>query len=174
MTEPKYLLIGEILRPHGVRGELRMRILTDYPERVKNLPAIYLGKSANDTKPKKHHVKSARIHQDYLLLTLKEVPDRDKAELMRGLFVMVDIREAVPLEDDEVYLFQLIGMRVETEDGQFFGTITEVLETGANDVYIIDSAAHGEVLLPVLEDTVIKTDTDTKTVTIRLPEGLIP
>jgi 16S rRNA processing protein RimM len=173
MTPPKYLLIGEILRPHGIRGELRMRILTDYPERVKDLPSVFLGTSPQDQKPKKHHVKSARLHQDYLLITLKEVPDRDKAEMMRGLFVMVDIREAVPLEDDEIYLFQLIGMRVETENGEFLGTVTDVLETGANDVYIIDSPAYGEVLLPVIDGTITKTDTETNTMTVVIPEGLI-
>lgn len=171
---PKYLLIGEILRPHGVKGELRMRVLTDYPERLKTLKSVYLGKSPEAVDPAPHRLKSARMHQDFALLTLKDIDDRNKAEPLRGLFVLVDIKDAVPLDDDEVYLFQLIGMKVVTEAGDEIGTLTEVLETGANDVYIVKSPQYGEVLIPVIDETILETDTDNNCVIVRLPEGLLP
>ena len=114
-----------------------------------------------------------RLHQNYGLLKLLGVDDRNAADLFRELFVMVKTADAVPLADDEVYLYQLIGMTIKTEDGEILGTLTDVLETGANDVYIIKGGVHGEILIPVIPSVVLKTDTDTNTITVRLPEGLL-
>lgn len=171
---PKFLLLGQITRPHGVKGELRMRVMTDYPERIAKLRAIYTSPDPESTDPTERAVHSVRMHQDYALLTLRDVIDRNGADTMRDLFVLVDIRDAVPLDDDEVYLFQLIGMTVITETGEVIGTLTEVLETGANDVYVVNGERYGEVLIPVIDDAVISTDTDTNQVTVRIPEGLLP
>lgn len=171
---PKYLLLGEIVRPHGVRGELKMRVLTDYPERIAQLKAVYLATDPNAKRPARYTVSGLRMHQRDALLTLKQVEDRNQAELLRGMYVMVDVRDAVPLADDELYLYQLIGMEVRTVEGESLGQITDVLETGANDVYIVQGTAYGEVLIPVTDETIIKTDTDSGIVTVKLPEGLLP
>jgi 16S rRNA processing protein RimM len=171
---PKYLLIGEILRPHGVKGELRVRVLTDYPERLTQLKTVYTSTNPDDEHPQPRKVKHVRMHQDYALMTLQDVSSRNEAEFFRGLFVMVDLADAVPLEEDELYLFQLIGMEVETESGKKLGVISDVLETGANDVYIVDSPEYGQILIPVTDETLIETDTDANRVVMRLPEGLLP
>lgn len=174
MTNPKYLLLGEVLRPHGVRGEVRMRILTDHPERITELEAVYIGKSVEDSKVTTYTVEHMRGHQEYGLLKLKGIDDRDAADRLRGLFVMVDIANAVPLEEGEFYLYQLIGLRVETHDGQTLGTLTDVLETGANDVYVVQSPTRGEVLIPVLESIIVKTDIASGVVTVHLPDDFFP
>lgn len=171
---PDYLLLGEILRPHGVRGEVRVRLLTDYPERIGKLDTVYLGESADDRKPTPYKVQSFRMNTPYGLLKLREIPDRDAAERLRQLFVMIDIANAVPLEEGEFYLYQLIGMSVVLEGGAPLGTLVEVLETGANDVYIVDSPEHGEVLIPVIDETILSTDVSAGIMTVRLPEGLLP
>ncbi len=171
---PQYLLLGEIVRPHGVRGELKMRVLTDYPERIAQLEAVYLAATPDAKHPARYTVGGLRMHQGDALLTLKQITDRNQAELLRGMYVMVDVRDAVPLENDEVYLFQLIGMEVRTIDGESLGKITDVLETGANDVYVVQGSAYGEVLIPVTSETIIRTDTDAGVVTIKLLEGLLP
>jgi 16S rRNA processing protein RimM len=172
-TPPPFLLLGKVLRPHGIRGELRVQLMTDYPERITKLSKIALGDSPETTKAKYYTVEFMRLHQDYGLLKLVGVNDRNAAELFRELFVMVKTKDAVPLADDEVYLYQLIGMTIKTEDGETLGKLTDVLETGANDVYIIKSDVHGEILIPVIPSVVLKTDTDTNTITVRLPEGLL-
>lgn len=171
---PKYLLLGEILRPHGIRGEVRMRVLTDYPERIGELETVYLGRHENDPDPKPYTVDSMRMHQQYVLLKLNGIEDRTIAERLRQLIVMVDIQHAVPLEEGEFYLFELIGLTVKTEDGETLGELVEVLETGANDVYIVASPEYGEVLLPAIESTIIKTDVANNEMIVRIPEGLIP
>lgn len=173
-SRPQYLVLGEILRPHGVRGEVRLRLLTDYPERIAALTSVYLGSDPQSPRLKRYHIEHMRMHQDYGLLKLQGVGERDDAERLRELLVMVHIDEAVPLEDDEVYLFQLIGMAVHTEAGEALGTVRDVLETGANDVYIVDSPQHGEVLIPVTEETILSTDVETGIITVSLPDGLLP
>lgn len=170
---PDYLLLGEILRPHGIRGELRVRMLTDYPERINDLEQIFLGKSVEST-PTPYEVEHLRMHQGFGLLKLVGVDDRNAAEGFRELFVMVDIAHAIPLADDEIYLYQLIGLQVQTDDGRDLGILTEVLETGANDVYIVKGDLYGEVLIPVLQDTILKTDIDARMLLVKLPEGLLP
>ncbi len=171
---PRYLLLGEILRPHGVRGELRMRILTDYPERIVELEQVYLGENPQVSDPDPYQAEALRMHQGYGLLKLRDVDTRNEAELLRQLYVMVSIEQAVPLEEDEIYLFQLIGLVVRTEQGERLGTIRDVLETGANDVYIVDSPDYGEILIPITEETHLETDLGAGHVVVRLPDGLLP
>ncbi len=173
MTNPKYLILGEILRPHGVRGELRMRMMTDYPERITSLQSVYLGAGPDAPIAKRHTVEHMRMHQGYGLVTLEAITDRDQAETVRGLFVMVRIEDAVPLEEDEIYLYQLIGMIVRTDDGLELGKITDVLETGANDVYIVNGTERGEILIPAIDEAILETNVDNGIMTVKLPDGLL-
>lgn len=171
---PEYLMIGEVLRPHGVQGELRIRILTDYPERIGELQTVYLGTDVESPTLKPYAVEGMRMHQNYGLLSLHGINTRDQADRLRGKFIMVDMEHAVPLEEGEFYLFELLGLEVHTVDGESLGTIIEVIETGANDVYVVQSQRFGEVLVPVTEETVLETNIAAGIVTVRLPEGLLP
>ncbi|MBI5666586.1 MAG: 16S rRNA processing protein RimM [Chloroflexi bacterium] len=171
---PQYLLLGKILRPHGVTGELRVHLLTAYPERLPDMETVYIGRDPESPDVTPHLIESVRFHQGNALIRLAGVTDRDQADRFRQLYLMVAIADAVPLEDGEVYLFQLIGMAVQTQDGETLGTITDVLETGANDVYIVDSPRYGEVLIPATDHTIIKTDAANRLVIVDLPEGLLP
>jgi 16S rRNA processing protein RimM len=105
---------------------------------------------------------------------LTDIDDRSDADMLRGLMVMVKLEDAVPLEDDEIYLYQLIGMTVITDAGETIGELTDVLETGANDVYIVKSSTYGEVLIPVTDETILETNVDGRTIIVALPEGLLP
>ena len=171
---PAYLLIGEILRPHGVVGELKMRVLTAYPERLRELKTVFLADDPESGTPDSYTLDHVRFHPAYALIKLKEIPDRTAAERFRELFVLVAINDAIPLDEGEHYLFQLIGMTVETEAGESLGTLADVMETGANDVYVVESKEYGEVLIPATEHTILNTDTETRRITVRLPEGLLP
>ena len=171
---PDYLLLGEILRPHGVQGELKVRVLTDFPERIPEIPVVYIGAGVDVPNPRAVHVESMRMHQGFALIKFREVTDRTPAERLRGLFVMVRIEDAVPLESGEFYAYQVIGLAVHTEDGEDLGHITEILETGANDVYVVQGTRYGEVLIPVTTDTIVSTDIAGRQVVVRLPEGLLP
>ncbi len=172
--EPKYLLIGEILRPHGIIGEVKTKVLTHYPERLSRLKTVYLTPSPDSTKITEYALENVRMHQGYALLKFKGIDDRDQADLLRQLVVMVAIGDAIPLDEGEHYLYQLLGLTVQTESGEILGTLTEVLETGANDVYIVNSPRYGEVLIPATSETILSTDIAAKMMTVRLPDGLLP
>jgi 16S rRNA processing protein RimM len=173
-AQPLYLLLGEILRPHGVRGEIRVRVLTEYPERLPQMPQVYIGNSPEAPADRPFAIERARVQQDYALVKLSGIDTRDQAEMLRGQFLMVETKDAVPLEDDEIYLYELIDMTVVTEAGDALGRLMEVIETGANDVYVIDSPEYGEVLIPATPEVILSVDTVTRTLTVRLLDGLLP
>jgi len=170
---PDYLLVAEILRPHGVRGEVKLKLLTDYPERLAELESVFIGRSI-DGPVKPFRIEAIRAHQGFGLLKLAQIDDRDMAERLRGQFIMVAFEDAVPLEEGEFYLYELIDLEIRTEDGQPFGTLVEVLETGANDVYIIASPQHGEVLIPAVDEYVLETNIDAGYLVARIPPELLP
>ncbi len=172
--QPHFLLLGQVLRPHGVRGELKIRVLTDYPERMTELETVYVGADPQAAHPRGYRVEQIRPQNEYRLLKLAGIDTRDEANRMREMFIMVALQDAVPLEEGEFYVYQLIGLKVRTETGQDLGTLTEVLETGANDVYIVDSPAYGEILIPALADTILKTDVEAGVLVVKLPEGTLP
>ncbi len=173
-SHPDYLLIGEILRPHGIRGELRMRVLTDYPERIALMERVWLGTDETGRNAEAYPLESSRLHQNYALLKLVGIDDRTHAERLRELFVFVEFDKAVPLEDGEFYLFELLGLQVVTVSGETLGELVDVIETGANDVYVVQGQTYGEVLIPAIESVIIKTDIEGGQITVELPEGLLP
>ena len=169
-----YLILGKIHRPHGIRGEVRMSLLTDFPERLLDMETVFLGKSPTDKKLRMVELEDVRFHKRYALLSLSGVESRDAAERLKGQMVMIDLASAVPLEEDEYYLYQLIDLMVQTEAGKQIGRIKDVMETGANDVYIVKNDVHGELLLPAHEETILKIDIEAGIVLMTLPEGLLP
>ncbi len=170
---PPFLLLGRVLRPHGIRGELRIEVLTAYPERIVPEQRVYLGPDPADVSAARlYTIAQARRHQQYLILQFAEIGDRNAAELLREQYVMVAFEDAVPLEDGEYYLFQVIGLNVITTDGETLGNVKEVLETGANDVFVVHGP-RGEILLPVIDECVQDIDFDAGTITVRLLDGLL-
>ena len=162
-----------MLRPHGVRGEVRMRVLTENREQLLNLEYVYLADSPEDKRRVRLDVKKVRFNKAYALLTLAGCASRDDADRLRSKLVMIDQEQAAPLEGEQYYLFQLIGLRV-LSDNMEIGQVKEVLQTGANDVYIVENPAHGELLLPAHEETILSIDFETQVIRMSLPEGLIP
>jgi 16S rRNA processing protein RimM len=165
-------VVGQVLRPHGVRGEVRVKILTGYPERLEQHACFYLARPASPEAVRRYPVEQLRLHQDVLLLKLGGCDDRNTADALRGMLVQIPAAEAVPLEEGEYYLFQLVGMQVETEDGEHLGRVTQVLETGANDVYIVQGS-RGEMLLPAIEDVMVELDLESRRMVVRLTPGLL-
>ncbi|MBN1922262.1 MAG: 16S rRNA processing protein RimM [Anaerolineae bacterium] len=166
--EPRYLAVGRILRPHGITGELRAQILTDYPERLVRLRHLYVGAAY-----RRHAVQSVRFHQNLALLRLADITDRDTAETLRGQVVWVALADAAPLEEGEYYLHQLIGMQVSTEAGEALGEIVEVLDMpGANDVYVVHGL-RGEVLIPAIREVILSIDMEARQMVIHPLPGLL-
>lgn len=164
--EPRLLVIGEVLRPQGLRGEVRVRVLTDFPERLRVLKRVYLGQTL-----KPAIVESVRFHQGCALLKFAGYDDRTAADSLRHAWVQIPVEEAMPLEEDEYYFYQIVGLAAWTAQGEYLGRVQEVLATGANDVYII-RGPKGEILLPAIEEVVREVDLEAGRLTVVLPEGL--
>lgn len=149
-AEPEYLVIGKVLRPHGVRGELRIQMHSHHPSHLSQVETVYLGE---DHRP--HKLKSFRLHQRILLMTLEGFDDRDKADTLREELVSVKVDQAVPLEEGEYFYHQIIGLSVVTDEGEVLGAVAEIIRTGANDVYVVRGQG-GEVLLPAIRSVILK------------------
>ncbi len=172
-SEPPLMTLGQIVRPHGVRGELRMDIHTAYPERIVDLEQIYLAPARDVTNLTPYTLVKARPHRDIVLLTLEGITDRTQAEGLRGHMVMVPLAQGAPLEDGEIYLFQLIGLKVYTEGGDYIGQIEEIIETGANDVFLLRGSELGEILIPDTDEVVLEIDLEAEKMIINPIPGLL-
>jgi len=168
-SEPDFLVIGRIVKPHGIRGEVSVKVLTDFVERFDVLESIYLG---DDTALSEYAVEATRWHKERVLITFADVADREAAEKLRGLYLKIPIEEAMPLEPDTYYHYQLINLQVVTDQGEDLGRIVEIIETGANDVYVVQGE-KGEILLPATKEVILSIDLQAGQVTAHLLEGLM-
>jgi 16S rRNA processing protein RimM len=172
VVPPGYLAVGQIVGAHGLYGELKVEAYSDYPERFAPGKVLFLGEELEQVT-----VTTMRPHKTNLLVRLAEVDDRNDAEDVRGLWLYVPEAEAATLEAGEFWIHDIIGLRVVTVDGVEIGKITDVMATGANDVYVVraNPEINGgrDVLLPAIADVVEQVDLAQKTMVIRLLEGLI-
>ena len=159
------------MRPHGIRGELRVEVVTGYPERLGQHAFFCIGPPNHPEAVQRYPVEHMRWHRELLLLKLGGCDDRNAADELRGMLVQIPLEEAVPLEEGEYYHFQLIGVQVETESGEHLGKVVAVLDTGTHDVYVV-RGARGEVLLPAVDDVVLELDLDRKQMVVHLLPGM--
>jgi 16S rRNA processing protein RimM len=164
------MAIGNIVGAHGIRGEVTVELLTDYPERFRRGLEVYLG---NENEAIAVEIASARplAGKNRVLVKLASVPDRSAAELLRGQWLLIREDQAMPLAEHENYIHDLIGLRVETASGKVLGELTEVLVTGANDVYVV-SGEQGDLLLPALRSVVLSVDLARGLILVEVPDGL--
>lgn len=170
MTD-KMINVGEITGAHGIKGQVKVESLTDFPD-VRFAPGselfcAKLGKTVT--------VEAAGQHKGLYLLSLSGVDDRDVAQSLLHTYLQVSVDELPKLPEGEYYHFQLIGLDV-FEGEKLLGKITEVMQTGANDVYVITAQAGGkpdEILLPALKDCILGVDLAAGRMDVKIPEGLI-
>lgn len=164
------LKVGVITTTHGVRGEAKVYPTTDEPERFLELDYVLLD---TGRELRKLEIKNVKFFKNLVILKFKGVDNINDIEKYKGRDLWIPREEGQELEEDEYYIADLLGMSVVLEDGQKFGTLKDVMETGANDVYIIDSAEHGEVLLPAIKECILDVDLEKNIMTIHLMKGLI-
>ncbi len=166
----KFLRVGIISSVHGVHGEAKVYPTTDGPERFKKIKEVYM--TSDGTGPK-YKVLGAKVSKGLAIVKLEGIdsPETMMPYLKRELYISRD--QAQPLGKDENYIADLIGMDVFLEDGSSFGRLTDVLDTAANDVYVIESKEHGEVLVPAIKQCILDVDVMENRMTIHLLEGLL-
>jgi 16S rRNA processing protein RimM len=169
-TGTEFLTIGLITAPHGLRGEVRVRPETDFPERLATIKDVYL---IDGDRVRPAVAVGCRPHGAVLLMRFEGVDSLDDAERLRGAAVSIPRSAAAPLGPDTYYVHEILGMRVTTEDGRALGVVAEVLRTAANDVYVV-RGARGEILVPALRAVVRQVDRESREMRVTLPAGLEP
>lgn len=167
MTEP-LLAIARIVAPHGVRGELKAVVLTDFPDRFSATRKVWVG-----TLPTPFRVQHAQLSGGQVLLKLSGIDDRDQAEQLRGQLVQVPESKAVPLPPGRYYWHQIIGLEVRDQAGELLGQVADILETGSNEVYVV-RRAQGEWLLPATREVIKQIDLERGTIVVELLPGMGP
>jgi 16S rRNA processing protein RimM len=163
------LLIGQFTLPHGVRGQIKLHAITNQPEHLSRVKTIFVGEAL-----KPYRLQRAAEHKaSTLIVTLAGVTTRDEAETLRGQEVFIRQQDAAPLADDEYFLHDLPGLRVETVAGELLGLVKEVIETGANEVLVVTRPVGGEVLIPMIKDVVKQLDIAAGLITIEPLPGLL-
>ncbi|MFQ5886205.1 MAG: ribosome maturation factor RimM [Anaerolineae bacterium] len=161
---PRYLVVGKVVAPWGTRGELKVAILTDFPDRFRDLKRVYLGDEP-------WTLEGHRRHGRWVILKLEGCADRNSAEKLRGELVQIPLEEAIPLSEDEYYIYQIVGLEVWTSEGEHLGRVSEVLFTGANEVYVVEGE-RGEILVPAIEDVVKEVDLEGGRLIVEPLEGM--
>jgi 16S rRNA processing protein RimM len=149
-----------------------MEILTDYPERIPQHDYLYFARPGMPDDVTRYPVEVVRPHKGVLLIKLGGCDDRDAAEELRGMLVQIPFAEAMPLEEGEYYHFQMEGIDVETDAGEWLGQVAEVLEAGAHDVFLI-RGPRGEVLLPSVEDVILQLDLEARKMIVHILPGML-
>lgn len=164
------LRVGVISSTHGVRGEVKVYPTTDDVNRFKSLKNVILdtGREHMDLE-----IQGVKFFKNMVILKFKGYDSIDDIEKYKGKDLLITRDQAVELGPDENFIFDLIGLRVVTEDGEDFGTLTDVIKTGANDVYEVKTAEGKEVLLPAIKECVLNVDLTEGIVTVHIMDGLL-
>ncbi|HET7009226.1 MAG TPA: ribosome maturation factor RimM [Anaerolineales bacterium] len=165
---PQHLVVGRVVRPHGVRGDLLVEPLSEVLDSIQPGGHVFLG-----DRRRGFPVVSLRRHARKYLLRIEGCNGRDEAESFRGEELRVRLEDAAPLPPGKFYRWQVIGLRVVTEDGRRLGTVRQILETGANDVYAVQGESGKEILLPAITSVIRKIDPETGEMRVRLMPGLL-
>jgi len=164
-VDSEFVSVGRILAPWGTKGDLKIEVMTDFPERFASGRKVYL-----DNEPLT--IERSHLHKDSLIVKLATIDSREAAEKLRGRLLEIPQAEVCPLPEGEYYRFELIGLEVQTTEGESLGEIAEILVTGSNDVFVVRKDAN-EVLIPAIDDVIKFVDIEKRRITIELINGLL-
>ncbi len=164
------LQVGVITQTHGIHGEVKDFPTTDDVNRFKKLKEVIL---ETEKERLTMEIEGVKFFKQFVILKFKNFDSINDMEKYKRAKLLVPREKAVKLKKDEYFIADLIGMRVITEDGTLFGTLKNVLETGANDVYVVETAEEKEVLLPAIKECVLKIDMEESVITVHIMDGLL-
>lgn len=158
------ITIGKIVTPHGVRGDVRVVSLTDFPERFKKLKSVFLDDNTT------LNIQSVKYHKQFVLLKFCGLDNINDIEYLRGKSLKIQRKDVPPLPEGHYYQFDIIGLHVYNEEEEFLGTITDIIETGSNDVYVVELEEKKQILIPALKEVVKNIDISSGKMIVKLQE----
>jgi len=166
--EPVYLVVGFLRRAHGVQGEMIMDLHTDFPERFRSGRKLFVGEEH-----KVMTVEGVRSHAKGLLIKFKGIETPEDTARFRNQWVYIKATDAPPLPEGQIYQHELFGFQVVDENENLLGELVEIIETGANDVYVVKNETGKEILLPAIPSVILELDPARRFMRVHLLEGLI-
>jgi len=166
----QYITIGEIVNTQGVRGEVRIIPATDFPERFKRIRKIVVMLNGQR---QEFTIERAWEHKQFIILKFTEIPDMNAAAKLKGGLLQITRQDLAALPEGSYYIFEIVGLKVIDTEGRELGQVTEVLQTGANDVYVVKRSEGKDILIPALKSVVKDIDIPAGIMGVQLPEGLI-
>lgn len=163
-----YFVIGKIVNTQGIKGEMRVIPSTDDIERFELLDRVYVQRRNT---AEEYEIQGVRYHKQFVLLKLKGIDDMTGAERLKGCEIKIPEDMALACDEDEYYIRDLYDMEVETDEGESLGVISDIIFTGANDVYVV-KGQEKEILIPAIKQCILKVDVEGKKMTVKLLEGL--
>ncbi|MCL6559639.1 MAG: ribosome maturation factor RimM [Firmicutes bacterium] len=163
------ITIGKIVNTQGHRGAVRVLPLTDFPERFAAMDRIRV--TLKDGK-KEFRIEPAQPYKKFIIMKFKEIPDMNAAETLKGGILQVPREELVALPEGNYYIFDIVGLTVYDSLGGRLGEVTDVLQTGSNDVYVVETGGK-PLLVPALKQVVKEIDPAGRRMVVDLPEGLV-
>ncbi len=154
-SEPAFLVLGKLRRAHGVFGEIALEVYTRMPELVDAERVVYIGESYQP-----YTIQATRWKGNLLLLKFVGVDDRTVASALTNALLFTRSDQLPSLSDEEYYFHELIGLNVYDSDDQLLGVLSEILETGANDVYLVRDSEGGEVLIAAIDERILEINLD--------------
>lgn len=165
--------VGTIIGTHGLKGEFKVYPTTEDPNRFLDLKDVLLGDDEGEAPLLEVTVERVRFFKNQVIVKLKEYNDINQVEGFKGKYLLVTRENAIPLEEGEYYVKDLIGLSVVDEKDESLGTLTDVLETGANDVYVVTKEGRKDLLIPVIKDCILDVDLEKGIMTVHLLPGLL-
>lgn len=166
----EYFRVGSFVSTHGVRGEFKVFPTTDDPGRFKKIKEVILD---NGKEKKTVRIEGAKFFKNMVILKVEGIDDMDQAALLRGTDLYVTRKNAIPLSKGEYYIADLIGLEVEDEAGLSLGKVSDVLQTGANDVYVVTMENEKELLLPAIKQCILNIDIENQKMRVHIMDGLL-
>jgi len=165
-----FILIGKVLKPHGIKGDLRVRYFNPDLSFFLNYRHIYLKDNKRGIL-RRFEVREVNIREKAIIISLEGIRDRDAAQRWAGSEVLIHRQDLPPLEEDEYYWEDIIGLKVYSVEGEYLGEVVNILPTGSNDVYEV-RGPKGEMMLPAVSDVIKQIDLEGGRILVDIPGGL--
>lgn len=168
MTE--YFEIGQIVNTFGIKGMVKVKPFTENIEQFEELEKIYI---KNKNGNKEYQIQEVKYHKQMILIKFAGIENPEDAELLRGSYLLINRKDAKPLEEGTYYIVDLLGLEVYTDEGVLLGKVDDIFNTGSNDIYVVKDELGKQVLLPGIEDVIKQVDLENKKIIVHIIPGLM-
>lgn len=166
----KYFEVGQIVNTFGVKGLVKVKPFTDDVERFEELKKVYICKKE---KLEEVEIEEVKYHKDMVLLKLKGIENMNEAEMLKGLYLKIDRKNAKKLPKDTYFIADLLGLDVYSDENEYLGKVDDIFPTGANDVYVVKDGNGKQLLLPGISDVIKEIDLEKEKIIVHLLKGLV-